>query len=44
VGVEFFCYHRDRPGSLALREELQEKHWSYMDRPPISQSTLAAMI
>jgi uncharacterized protein YciI len=25
--MEFFCYHRDRPGSLALRE-----HWSYMDR------------
>jgi uncharacterized protein YciI len=32
VGVEFFCYHRDRPGSVALREELVEKHWSYMDR------------
>jgi uncharacterized protein len=32
VGVEFFCYHRDRPDSLALREELQEQHWSYMDR------------
>jgi uncharacterized protein len=32
VGVEFFCYHRDRPGSLTLREELQEQHWSYMDR------------
>ncbi|MBW5420082.1 hypothetical protein GKQ77_00590 [Streptomyces sp. BG9H] len=30
--MEFFCYHRDRPGSLALREELGEKHWSYMDR------------
>ncbi|MFC9113566.1 MULTISPECIES: YciI family protein [Streptomyces] len=30
--MEFFCYHRDRPGSLALREELLERHWSYMDR------------
>jgi uncharacterized protein YciI len=30
--VEFFCYHRDRPGSVALREELLEAHWSYMDR------------
>jgi uncharacterized protein len=32
VGVKFFCYHRDRPGSLALREQLLEQHWSYMDR------------
>ena len=32
MGVEFFCYHRDRPGSLALRDELLEQHWSYMDR------------
>ncbi|MFJ8540285.1 YciI family protein [Streptomyces sp. NPDC093591] len=30
--MEFFCYHRDRPGSLALREELLEEHWAYMDR------------
>jgi uncharacterized protein YciI len=30
--MEFFCYHRDRPGSLALREKLVEEHWSYMDR------------
>jgi len=30
--VEFFCYHRDRTGSAALREELLEKHWAYMDR------------
>ncbi|MFB7510861.1 YciI family protein [Streptomyces broussonetiae] len=30
--MEFFCYHRDRPGSLPLREELREEHWSYMDR------------
>ena len=29
--MEFFCYHRDRPGSFALREELIEKHWAYMD-------------
>ena len=32
VGVEFFCYHRDRPGSVALRDELLEQHCSYMDR------------
>ena len=32
VRMEFFCYHRDRPGSVALREELLEEHWSYMDR------------
>jgi uncharacterized protein YciI len=32
MGVEFFCYHRDRPGSVALRDELLEQHWSYMDR------------
>jgi uncharacterized protein len=31
VGVEFFCYHHDRPGSMRLREELLEQHWSYMD-------------
>src|SRR5215475_12033895 len=31
-GMEFFCYHRDRAGSVALREELLEQHWSYMDR------------
>jgi hypothetical protein len=30
--MECFCYHRDRPGSAALREELLEEHWSYMDR------------
>ncbi|MFF4685071.1 YciI family protein [Streptomyces sp. NPDC001307] len=30
--MEFFCYHRDRRGSLALRMELLEAHWSYMDR------------
>lgn len=29
--MEFFCYHRDRPGSASLRRELVEKHWSYMD-------------
>ncbi|GAA3901551.1 YciI family protein [Streptomyces lacrimifluminis] len=32
MAMEFFCYHRDRPGSLALREELLETHWSYVDR------------
>ncbi|MFE3786892.1 YciI family protein [Streptomyces goshikiensis] len=30
--MEFFCYHRDRPGSTALRRELLERHWSYMDQ------------
>ena len=30
--MEFVCYHRDRYGSVALREELSEAHWSYMDR------------
>ncbi|MFJ4467127.1 YciI family protein [Streptomyces sp. NPDC089424] len=30
--MEFLCYHRDRPGSLHLREELLAAHWSYMDR------------
>jgi uncharacterized protein len=31
TGMEFFCYHRDRAGSLALRDALLEDHWSYMD-------------
>jgi len=30
--MEYFCYHRDRHGSAALRGELREEHWSYMDR------------
>ncbi|MEU8549805.1 YciI family protein [Streptomyces roseoverticillatus] len=30
--MEFFCYHRDRTGSMPLREELLEEHWLYMDR------------
>ncbi|MGW1783766.1 YciI family protein [Streptomyces sp. NPDC002143] len=30
--MEFFCYHRDRVGALALRHELSEAHWAYMDR------------
>ncbi|MFF3784427.1 YciI family protein [Streptomyces sp. NPDC001933] len=30
--MEFFCYHRDRPDSLALRNELLQEHWSYMDQ------------
>ncbi|THA39802.1 YciI family protein [Streptomyces sp. A1547] len=30
--MEFLVYHRDRPGSLPLREELLEEHWSYMDQ------------
>lgn len=29
--MEFFCHHRDRPGSAALRAELTEDHWAYMD-------------
>ena len=29
--MEFFCYHRDRAGSAALRAELREQHWYYMD-------------
>ncbi|SKC37056.1 YciI family protein [Krasilnikoviella flava] len=30
--MEFFCYHRDRAGSLALREALNDEHLAYMDR------------
>jgi uncharacterized protein YciI len=30
--MEFFCYHRDRPDSMPLRDTLVEEHWSYMDR------------
>ncbi|MFD9412275.1 YciI family protein [Streptomyces sp. NPDC059989] len=30
--MEFLCYHRDRPGSVELRDELLEGHWSYMDQ------------
>ncbi|WP_433342487.1 YciI family protein [Micromonospora sp. CA-111912] len=29
--MEFFCYHRDRRGSAAIRSELLQEHWSYMD-------------
>ncbi|ELP64413.1 YciI family protein [Streptomyces turgidiscabies] len=29
--MEFLCYHRDRADSGALRDELLEDHWSYMD-------------
>ncbi|MFE7409436.1 YciI family protein [Streptomyces laurentii] len=29
--MEFLCYHRDRPGSLPVRMDLLEAHWSYMD-------------
>ena len=32
VGMEFFCHHRDRPGSATMRDELLEQHWSYMDK------------
>jgi uncharacterized protein len=31
VSMEFFCYHRDRPGSGPLRDLMQERHWAYMD-------------
>jgi len=30
--MEFFCFHRDRPGTTALRDELLEQHWAYMDK------------
>ena len=30
--MEFFCYHRDRPGSTPLRSQMVEQHWAYMDR------------
>jgi hypothetical protein len=30
--MEFFCFHRDRPGSTPLRQQLAEQHWSYMDQ------------
>jgi uncharacterized protein YciI len=33
--MEFFCYHRDRPGSAALRGERLAEHWSYTDRFPM---------
>lgn len=29
--MEFFVYHRDRAGAAALRTQLVEQHWSYMD-------------
>ncbi|MFJ8834110.1 YciI family protein [Micromonospora aurantiaca] len=29
--MDYFCYHRDRLGSMALRSELVEEHWAYMD-------------
>jgi len=29
--MEFFVYHRDRPGSGPLRDTMLEQHWSYMD-------------
>jgi uncharacterized protein len=30
--VDFFVYSRDASGTEALRDELLEEHWSYMDR------------
>jgi uncharacterized protein YciI len=30
--MEFFCYHRDRPGSMPLRIQMVEQHWAYMDQ------------
>ena len=32
AAVDFFCYHRDRPGSMPLRHRLLEEHWAFMDR------------
>ena len=29
--MEYFFYCRDRPGAAALRDELVEEHWSFMD-------------
>jgi uncharacterized protein YciI len=29
--MEFFCYHRDRQGSMDLRRGMLERHWGYMD-------------
>ncbi|MFI1659982.1 YciI family protein [Streptomyces sp. NPDC020472] len=29
--MEYLCYHRDRPGSMPLRQALLEAHWAYMD-------------
>jgi uncharacterized protein YciI len=29
--VEFFVYHRDRPDSAGLRDQMLDQHWSYMD-------------
>ncbi|MFG3040843.1 YciI family protein [Streptomyces sp. NPDC048330] len=29
--MDFLCYHRDRTGSMPLRQALLEAHWSYMD-------------
>lgn len=29
--MEFLCFHRDRAASDALRDELAEAHWAYMD-------------
>ena len=30
--MEYFIYCRDKPNSAALREELVEAHWTFMDR------------
>ncbi|NGN91305.1 hypothetical protein G5C66_00945 [Nocardioides sp. KC13] len=51
--MEFFCYHRDRPGSTPLRTEMVEEHWAYMDRfaetmiargPTFSDDTLTGSV
>ena len=34
--VEYFFYCRDRPGSMAMRWELAEEHWSFTD--PVCRS------
>ncbi len=30
--MEFFCYHRDRQGSMGLRRVMLEQHWDYVDQ------------
>ena len=30
--MEFFCYHRDRQGSMGLRRSMLEQHWDYMNQ------------
>jgi uncharacterized protein YciI len=32
IGVEYFIYCRDKPGTEELREQFGEAHWSFMDQ------------